>query len=353
MRRAHALLTLAVVGILSAPAAFAAKIDVGQDRSLNVGLLLQTQGALNRSTEPTPVYGSDLYIRRIRLLVNGDATKRLSFFLDVDQPNLGKGGDWTPSFYVQDAFLSYALIEKQLFIDAGMMVVPLMRHGMQGAAALTTLDYHASVIRYPTAGKVWRDAGAQVRWYGLDGKLQVRGGAFNGVAGLARPRTTAHARWNFIGTENGFFFTGQSFSDTPKLSVGAGVDWQSQGGVDKQKYLGLAADLYGEFPTSSEQAVVFQLTAMRFDNGVGAESTGMGGFAEAGYRIGWVNPVFSVEYFDSAKAGSDLLALRPGLNFLVDKNAFNVKAEVGVVRKGNLREAPTALNLLLQAQLYF
>jgi hypothetical protein len=52
----------------------------------------------------------DLFLRRARLMLWGTATKDLAFFIETDEPNLGKGGTYTTSSFIQDAFLSYTFI---------------------------------------------------------------------------------------------------------------------------------------------------------------------------------------------------------------------------------------------------
>lgn len=358
--------TALAVALLAFPA-LAAKIPVGENSVLNVGVLLQTQGALSGGGAPNGGLGTDFYLRRIRLLVHGQVTQRISFFVDVDQPNLGKDGDWGPAFYIQDALLSYAAIEKQLFFDAGMIIAPLAHHSIQGAGSLNTLDYHSGLIKY-AAGKVWRDVGVQARAFAFDSRLHIRAGLFNGIEGRAErtgadplpalnigdaPRLAGHARWNFLGKEEGFFLSGIYFAQTPLLSVGLGGDWQPGALTGNRAYYAAAADVFLEYPTLPDQEVIFQANVFRFFRGAASLDSGTGTFAEVGYRIAMIEPVFAFEYFDGDVAGADMLAFRPGVNLWVDKHTFNVKFEVGLTRQGNLREAPLGVTGALQAQLSF
>ena len=121
----------------------------------------------------------------------GTITKDLAYFVETDQPNWGKGGDFTTStMYIQDAFLSYTFAP-EFKIDAGMMLVPFSHHTIEGAIGLNTLDYHADMIRLP-AGKVWRDNGVQFRGM-LGGTLiHYRLGILKGFARRPSPLPTLH-----------------------------------------------------------------------------------------------------------------------------------------------------------------
>src|SRR6201999_65254 len=67
----------------------------------------------------------DFYLRRARLMVWGSVTKELSFFVDTDEPNRGKGGNFSTATttpggtfsFIQDAFLSYKFMQ-ELTLDA-------------------------------------------------------------------------------------------------------------------------------------------------------------------------------------------------------------------------------------------
>ena len=137
---------------------------------------------------------------------------------------------------------------------------------MQGAASLHTLDYHASLVRFPrNEGKVWRDAGVQVR--GFAGPLHFRVGIFNGIEGARAndtttpptpevnpddiPRVAGHVRYNLLGTEAGFFLSGIYFEDQPRLSMGVGADYQPRSVLsagEERDDFNVGMDLFLEYP---------------------------------------------------------------------------------------------------------
>ncbi|MBK7536880.1 MAG: hypothetical protein IPI49_16265 [Myxococcales bacterium] len=248
-----------------------------------------------------------------------------------------------------------------------MMLVPFTRHSMQSAVSLNALDYHGRLILYPSQStRVWRDVGVQGR--ATLGPVQLRAGVFNGVEGSAGdgnavmaknpgdlPRLAGHARVALLGEEKGFFYPGIQFTDDPVLSIGVGVDWQRQAiamaGMDEAaNHLALAADVYLHLPTGPDQALVAQATAVRYDDGDVAASTGYGGFVEAGFRFGKFEPIVSFERFNSDQTAGDLTAFHLGGAAFLDQHRTNLKLDVARTRAG----ATTATwSATLQGQLSF
>jgi hypothetical protein len=355
--------------------AHAVKIPLGEGpATLNVGVLLQPWVQLSKDGAPAGGMGTDFFLRRARLIVSGNVTERISFFVETDQPNLGRDGNWNPAFFIQDAFASVKVTpDIPVFIDAGMMLAPFAHHSLQGAVSLNTLEYHASLVRFPqNEGRIWRDAGVQVR--GLVGPLHFRLGIFNGIEGTAAnpsttpptaevnpddiPRVAAHVRYNLLGAEDGFFFNGIYFADQPKLSVGLGADYQPRSVLAagrERDDLNVGADLFLDYPLANDHEFVFQTNAFRYWQGRENTNSGFGIFGELSYRIGILEPVFSAEYFNADVADTDFLSLRPGLNVWVMKHTFNVKAEVAVLRQqvpaSATAEATTTTNVVGTAQL--
>ncbi|MBJ6759453.1 hypothetical protein JGU66_01680 [Myxococcaceae bacterium JPH2] len=368
---AHSPLCSSCVAVLTAlvllplASASAAKIPLGDDANLNVGVLIQPQLQLTKDGAPVGHVGTDFFLRRVRLIVGGSLTKKLSFFVETEQPNFGKNGDWNPAFFIQDAFVSYEFTEK-VWVDTGFFLVPLAHHTVQGAASLNTLDLHADLIRYPpTAGKALRDAGVQVR--GLVGPLSFRAAILQGVEGAVLdsgqtvnpddlPRVVGMARWNFLGREEDMFLKGIYFAKAPLVSVGVGTDYQfasvaTASGVHDA--LALAADVFVDVPWSEQDELIFQTDVLSWQQGFDNPRSGTGFFAELGWRHGIVEPLFSAEYFASRVDARDLLALRPGFNLWFNQHTFNLKTEVAVSWQGDISQARTGIAGTAQLQLYY
>ncbi|AGC47740.1 hypothetical protein MYSTI_06467 [Myxococcus stipitatus DSM 14675] len=343
----------------------AGKITLTEEAFLNVNLLMQPQVQLIKDGAPVGHVGTDFFLRRVRLLVFGAVTKRLSFFMETDQPNFGKDGRYDVDFYVQDAFVSYEFLDK-VWVDAGFLIAPLSRHNLQGAIALDTVDFHSSVIRFtPGVGKVWRDMGVQLR--GFAGPVGFRAALLNGVRGSVLPdgrvinpddwpRGVAMARMNFLTREEDLFFQGIYFAEHPHLSVGAGVDYQpdaiaTASGVHDS--LALSADVFADVPFGAAMELVFQAAVYHYRQGLDNPQSGTGFLAELGYRIGVVEPVVSATYFRSRVDAQDALALRPGVNLWFKKHTFNLKTEVALSRTGDISEAETGIAGTAQLQFFY
>lgn len=356
---------LALAALLSASPAVAAKIPIGDEATLNISLLLQPQLQLIKDGAPVGDVGTDLYLRRVRLLVFGNVTQRLSFFVETDQPNFGKDGNFDVALFMQDAFISYEFVDK-LFVDAGFIIAPLSRHNLQGAIALNTVDFHSSLIRFtPGVGKVWRDVGVQLR--GFAGPVGFRAAILNGAEGVRKPdaptvnpddlpRVVAHARWNFFTREEDLFFQGIYFDDKPRLSVGAGVDYQPSAvatATGVHDSFAAATDVFLDLPLAGDRAVVFNTGVFHYRQGFDSPLSGTGFYSEFGWRIGQLEPVLSAEYFNSRVRNQDVFALRPGFNLWFQKHTLNLKSEVAISRVGDLSEADTGITGTAQLQLFY
>ena len=361
--------------LLAPPLAGTAAAEKVIDRDglvLQLAGLFQPQALVTGDAAPDGDPSTDFFLRRARLMVYGDLSTRISFFIDAEQVNLGRDGNWDPVFSVEDAFVSLRATHGTspgLWVDVGMMLIPFTRHSMQSAVSLNGIDYHAALIKYPAgSARAFRDAGVQLR--GAIDKLQVRAGVFNGVEGTAAntmtgaaerntsdvPRVAAHARYALVGEDKGFFYSGIGFTNDTIVSVGAGVDWQ-RGAIaagtpmgEPSQHLGLAGDVFAQISTRPGQALVAQATAVRYDDGDAAASTGVGGFVEAGYRVGIVEPLVAFDYFDADHDAGDLQGLHLGGAVFIKQHRTNLKLDAARTKTG---EGPIVWAGTLQAQLNF
>jgi hypothetical protein len=369
MRRSVSLALLSGVLALSLPAQ-GAKFQLSETSVLNVGVLIQPQAqALSDGAVNGESWGSDFYLRRARLMLYGSLNERISFFAETDQVNFGRDGNYDVQLFLQDAFVSFKVVD-ELTVDTGLILVPLSHHSLQGATSLLGLDYYAGVLLYPPgSSKVLRDVGAQLRGMLGGGRVHYRVGIFNGVEGLKRvdaagnaqpvlnpsdwPRFSGHVRYNFLGKEEGFFFSGITFAKEPIVSVGVGADYQSRAVASingTTDYRALAADVFIDWPLSEEQELIFQTNLFRYDQGQDGAATGTGGFVEAGFRWHKVGLVAGTEVFNSALPANDRFLVRGGVNYWLEKHQANVKFDVSSLKVG---DAPSVLGLTAQTQIFF
>jgi Phosphate-selective porin O and P len=379
MKSLSRLLVLAVA--LLSTSAWAVKIPVGTDSAINFSLLLQPTMQFLDGASPNGSLNTDFYVRRSRLNVTGNYGQYVAYQLQFDMPRFGLRGNFSTSAIVQDANVTVIPIP-DLYIDMGLMTMPLSRTSLESSAAFQTLDLLGNAVRYNAAFNL-RDVGLQVRYIGLDKKLNARVGIFTGAraanqtainvrnnAGTGTvaaapyvnpdgaPRLAAYAQYAILGQEAGYVFNSIYFSETPIVVVGAGMQWQPKGiavptfspavtstgtsQLTPPDYTILAASYFIEYPFSSDLEVVSNGSYYQYRNGAINVNTGYGMSGDLGVRYGIIEPVVSAEYFSADLHTADFRRLAAGLDFWVSKHAFNIKAELARQWSGNLATAAIA-----------
>jgi len=366
--------------LLAAGNAQAVKVQLSDEAFLDLHVLLQPQAQAREAGSATGQdVGFDFYLRRARLILAGNVTRNISFFVDTDAPNFGKGGNFNLDLFVQDAFVSFTVV-REFAVDAGLIIAPLTHHTLQSAVSLNTLDYHAFLVKYPAgSNKVWRDAGVQVRGLVLDDKLQYRLGAFGGVRGQSGrldaagnalpdvnpgsiPRFAGQLRLNVLDPEADFFFGGTYLRKKKVLSFGLAGDFQPKVaavGSEVNDYVALGGDVFLDLPLFEASELVFQANAINYWQGDLSPATGLALFAEASWRWKWVGPVVSYERFVSKTGAGHLQAFHLGLNFWISGYGANVKADLAfeqdcaAQKKTRLADTRTLAVFTVQTQMFF
>jgi hypothetical protein len=345
--------------------------------TLNVSLQIQTQFAANEAGTPDgrdPSY--DVFVRRTRLLVNGDAGKNVSYLLQIDNANFGKFGNFTGRAIVQDAWIGWAPTGTTggtvVYVDGGLLLIPISRHLLESTTNFVTADVQGDAFRFPGSPfPAFRDVGVQVRGWAFDKKLGFRGGVYEGYAPASQaagactaggagcitpkrnPAFGGFVNFDLVGTEEGAWLYGAyKWSNNPVVSVGVAANYQSLalrnafGNLTDQRLL--APDLYVDLPIGADSELVAETTVYLNGNGTGSANTGTGVAAAVGYRIGFVAPYIAYDYFQST--GCDPTALtaaalttckatvdtadsrnfKAGLNFFFNKNLNHLNVEFGV-----------------------
>ncbi|MBI5549466.1 MAG: hypothetical protein HY901_36735 [Deltaproteobacteria bacterium] len=370
----------ALVTLLASGNAAAVKLQLSDEAFLDVRLLVQPQAqARQDGSADGDGVGSDFYLRRARLILSGNVTKNISFFLDTDAPNYGKGGKYDLNiFFLQDAFASFKIVP-ELTVDTGLIIAPLTHHTIQSAVSLNTLDYHAFMVKYPAgSNKVWRDVGVQLRGLFLGDRFQYRAGVWGGRRGESKrfdgptalpdinpngvPRFAGQVRFNLLDPESDFFFGGTYLRKKKVVSFGVAADYQPKvaaTGAEVRDYVALGGDVFVDLPVLQASEIVFQVNAINYWQGDLSPATGLALFAEAGYRWKWLGGVVSYERFVSKTGAGHLQAYHVGLNGWIEGHTANVKADLAfeqdcaAQKKTRLADAKTIAVFTLQTQLFF
>ena len=369
---------LPAVCLLFTPAAYAIKVPVPIDGvTLNVSLQVQSQFVANEGGTPDGLNPSyDLFIRRSRLLVNGDVGQNFSYLLQLDDANFGKFGNFTGRAVVQDAWIGWAPTGitggTVIYIDAGLLLIPISHHLLESTTNFITADVQGDAFRFPGSPfPAFRDVGVQVRGWALDKKLGFRGGVYEGYAPIDQaagacaaggagcitpkrnPAFGGFVNFDLLGSEEGAWLYGAyKWGTKPILSVGVAANYQSLalknafGSLTDEKLL--APDVYLNLPLTEQAELVAEATLYLNGNGTGSANTGTGIAASVGYRFGFVAPYVAYDYFESSGCGAGSLTpaqlatcnaavdtadsrnFKAGVNFFFNKNLNHLNVEFGV-----------------------
>ena len=394
------LLLLAAAGTAQA----GALVKIDDDTFFSVGAQIQPAMRLSfdgANQAPSGNFGTDFYLRRVRLLTSGQITKPVTFAFGIDMPNLGQKGDFSTAkqFLVHEAYVSYQFMEN-MYVDMGFFLVPWSRASIISTAQLHTLETRAPVLTLFGADKGSRETGVQYRAILMDKKLNMRFAITNGIEGVnvsGKPPTNGNDRpafwgrvaYTFFGNESGFAIPGIQFSETPILSFGVAGGYQNSasfnvncpdgtsGATATCTTAGATANVYGmtgdahlEYPFSKDMAVLIDAGAYKTFAGDGDPRTALAFHAEAGFRYDSLEPVVAWEYMDTDDVLAGSLATAPvknksgyravhfGLNWWVMKHKFNIKGDFALIRAGRIGQANATAQYndkvaIIQSQIFF
>ncbi len=361
---------LLVATVLVSGAASATKVPIPIDgATLNVSFQLQPWFLIQENGIPSSTTGTvatpgtgdpsyELFIRRSRVLVNGDANQNFSYLVQFDNANFGRRGDYNVRAIIQDAWVGWAPTgitgPNVLYIDAGILLVPFSHQGLVTTTNFITADVHTDSLRIGRGNSSvpgLRDIGVQLRGWALDKKIGFRGGIYEGQRGFAPtqlsgtqgtctpvpatpttpatfncgaavnpnaglnphsvPRLAGFVNFDLLGSEEGAWLYQENYWATaPILSVGFATVYQRDAvkgptGVTEQMLNSL--DVFLDYPLSEKTEITFEATAHRSNNGRASSDTGWGGWADLGVRVGNWKPYVSYEFFtaDACPDGYD------------------------------------------------
>lgn len=235
--------------------------------SFKVGLLAQMQGE-QAEVAGTNDDATNLYFRRLRLLMGFTLGEKLSVFMETDSPNLGKSNNAgvkdAGDVFIQDFVVTYKF-SNAFMLDGGMLLVEPSYNHTQSAATLLTTDYgpYSFVENGPMGERVGRDYGLRARGYLMDSHLEYRAGVYQGVRGTNAAndlRLTGRLMYSFFTPQVGLFYRGTSLGKTKTLSIGTSYDVQ-------EEYDSLGVDLFYDQPVGNGSAFVFQADYVQPDGG--------------------------------------------------------------------------------------
>jgi hypothetical protein len=330
--------------------------------SIKLGFLIQPQLELLETVDQEAT-STNLFIRRLRLLVGGALGEHWAFFFETDSPNLGKanpnpgasipGAKDQGDIYVQDAYVTYS--QGMAFkIDAGMIMLPHSRHGTQSAATLLAIDYgpYTFLDSGPGGERVGRDYGVQLRGYPSGQKFEYRLAVSQGVRGdqATNPlRVTGRAVYYPFGAETGFFYGGTFQGTKRQLGLGGGFDVQEDATI-------YSADAFFETPVlDKQQGFTVQFGWMRYDGGgfLPALPKQDAFLVEAGYHV-WNHRLTPFVQYQARSFAStavpDQNTIQAGVAWWLAGHQRNLKFSAGRLHTDGL---PDRTQMLVQLQFFY
>ncbi len=266
------LLTFLFLFSFASTASAGAKIDLGNDKWINLGMRLQIwYQAVDTENDPAV---NDFMIRRPYFYIQGQLHPHITFYTHIAGDRIGQDGldsaglGLGSGLAIRDGWVAYSPAD-EFKVQAGRMYIPFTRaFGTESTFALLSLDlpYEQGGVRggcfFPS--KVGRDDGV-VAWGNLaDGLVQYRFGLFEGQKAPENHdrnlRTSGRVSVSLLDPEKAWFNQGNYLGNKKVLSLGFGFDrqadirWNPDGPIND--YAAWTADLFFDHPVGEGSVVL-------------------------------------------------------------------------------------------------
>jgi hypothetical protein len=335
------LTAVALALVPHAASAWSPKLEVSETTWVQLGYLHQfwyqsvddtagVEGDRSRSSE--------WFTRRNRVMLLGQATENVHFFLNYDAASGSGAGDR------QDPVLTDAMIDFRISdafkVMVGRQLVPFTIDNNTSAVTLTGIDYPTRALaNQPTtpSGAFWRDDGITVRGLLAGGKIDYRVGYFAGDRDVGRNadddgRFTGMVMYNFASPQGGWFFNQNSLGALDVLTIGAGYDTISRSGATAEDHEAWSVFFTME-KTLGAGHLSFNGTYIDWEGVVGGFGDGTSTSIQAAFLptgSKW-QPVLRWQQQDSDNpARSTLDTIGIGLSYYLSGHRVNIKAEYSI-----------------------
>jgi hypothetical protein len=218
---------LMFAAISAVPAFAGPKWEFGEDGWMSLSFL----GQVHYSFMEDAVDEHDFYLRRARVILQGQIMEGVKVFAETDYPNAGKDGV-DADFIIQDAWVDVQLFGSDHWVKGGLILLPFSFESRSAAGSLLGIDYNTEAIKFVNDW-VWRDTG--VSFQGSFAKrVGYKAGLFDGYDNDnknsdAKLRFTGRVDVAVIGeVPTGWFYAQDGISDKSYLYVGGGYDYQDE-----------------------------------------------------------------------------------------------------------------------------
>jgi hypothetical protein len=305
---------------------------------------------------------TDLYFRRNRLTVSGQASHVIGYSIDIEHAGdrrIGAVeifGESEGTFDVIDAYMS-ADLGPAFKVKVGKTKIPFTREVLDGCFSALTVDRSLFIA---TPAQRTRDTGL-VAWGNLAGsKLQyaaaIQEGQESGGAPGSVPRYTGRVHVALLDPEDSLGYSGTYLGNKMVLTIGAAAQYEQDvvysdihNKTGEKDYEAWTADIFLEYPVGLNGSLTLSAAymEMNFDNAyqgsapdpisIGLDGEKRGWYGKAGYLFidkmgpGQLQPFLRYEKWDFALL-NDVFAqsitwMGGGINYLINGQSLKLALE--------------------------
>jgi hypothetical protein len=309
---------LITVAFSSVPAFAGPKLDFGEAAWMKIDLLAQAHYSFLDDAEDE----DDFYIRRFRILVNGQIDEGIKVFFQTDYSNAGKQGA-DSDFTLLDGWVDVRLFGSDHWLKGGLIPLPLSMENRSAVGALLGLDYNSEILKFVN-DSTWRDVGAVLQGTFVDRRLGYRVGIFDGYDTSTKNsdadlRFTGRVDFAVIGEVPTGWYVQDTLGGSTYLRIGGGYDHQGDATLVDSKIFDNDVWVL-DFQSAYQFNDAFQLTVngawFDWDN---SKFDGNTAFAEAGLRYNKI--IGTLKYtFQDPDEGDELNDYTVGLHYNLKAN---------------------------------
>jgi Phosphate-selective porin O and P len=301
-------------------------------------------------------YSQNFYLRRARFSIDGSLPEGITVFFQTDDVRVGNAGangakNINSGLSPLDAFAQWAFLGKAMALQAGLFVVPTVRHPHTSVSTFLALDLPTWSQQEQSIEEVngSRDYGVGFNGALFGEHLTYRTGIFSGYRQLPTeqapplgpaagsrnpPRIAGRVMYDFFDTEYSYSYAGTNLGRRKILAIGAGGDGQGA-------YKGYFGDVFFDWPVFDGAGAVtlegdyFHYDARPYVYIIGGVPTTLPEqetfYANGGYYFAalHVQPFFRYEvlnYADPINDARNTIRYGGGLNWYVLWQNFKITA---------------------------
>jgi hypothetical protein len=366
-----------------------ARLILGNERWMQMHFFFQagahsskTWDEANGERKRDAAYSKDMYIGACRMILNGQLSEKVFFFMSTDDLTAGKSSttsdtvnDSTGSnkLFTQDAYIKF-MPARAFQIYTGLLTIPMMRQNMQSQATLLGPVPMAEGKLFDGYSNNGRDTGLMLRGlipYYSNHVIEYRLAAFRGFGrrvengqvvrnGDSMPRFSGRIQIEGADPEDGYFVSENYLGKRSIFCAGIGFDFQEKVRDNRKDYLAIGGDVSLDTPMDMQGRYVgsLQIGAAGASNYPNDANMNFNSYFMIYTQVGLlmdetIQPIARYVFRHEKGNGGNLYkTLSGGLNYFINGHYTNVKLLIDypLDPNNNPDNQPRAT---LQVQAYF